>query len=453
MTPPDESMLEERKPEILELIERHDWPAIRSTIGDWPAPEIAELLGELRKPDRVLLFRALPRDTASQVFAYLDLDRQDALLHDLTDDETRHVLASLSPDDRTHLLEELPGQVTQRALNLLSGEDLRESRFLLGYPENSVGRLMTPDYVAVHPQWTVDQALRHIRAHGIDSETINRIYVIDDDWHLLDDVSLRRIILADPSRRVADIMDHSYASVSAFADREETINLIRKYDLVAIPVVDSGGVLVGIVTVDDVLDVAVEQATEDFHRVGSVDPFRISLREASVGFLYQRRIGWLLALVFVNIFSGASIAAFEDTIAANTTLVFFLPMLIGSAGNAGSQSATLVIRAMAVGDVHASDWLRLLGREFGVANALGASMAVAVALVAFYHGGPQVMIVVAATMACVVVAGSLVGLSLPFVLQRFRLDPATASAPLVTSVADISGVLIYFSIAHWVLGV
>jgi magnesium transporter len=452
MTPPDESMLEERKPEILQLIERHDWAAIRSTIADWPAPELAELLGTLRKPDRVLLFRALPRDTASQVFAYLDLDRQDALLHDLTDDETRHVLASLSPDDRTHLLEELPGQVTQRALNLLSGEDLRESRFLLGYPENSVGRLMTPDYVAVHPHWTIDQALRHIRAHGIDSETINRIYVIDDDWHLLDDVSLRRIILADPSRRVADIMDHSYVSVSAFADREETINLIRKYDLVAIPVVDSGGVLVGIVTVDDVLDIAVEQATEDFHRVGSVDPFRMSLREASVGFLYQRRIGWLLALVFVNIFSGASIAAFEETIAANTALVFFLPMLIGSAGNAGSQAATLVIRAMAVGDVHAPDWLRLLGKELGVANALGLSMAVAVALVAFYHGGPQVMFVVAATMICVVVAGSLVGLSLPFVLQRLRFDPATASAPLVTSIADISGVLIYFSIAQWVLG-
>jgi magnesium transporter len=439
------------KPEILELIARHDWTAIREALGEWPAPEIAELLGELRKADRVLLYRALPRRAARDVFAYLDLDRQDELLRDLSDDETRDILASLSPDDRTTLLAELPGQVTQRMLNLLGGRDLRESRFLLGYPEDSVGRLMTPEYVAVHPEWTVGQALRHIRAHGTDSETINRIYVIDAEWHLLDDISLRRIILADPERTIGDIMDHSYASVSAFADREETIHLIRKYDLVAMPVVDSGGVLVGIVTVDDVLDVAVEEATEDFHRVGSVEPIRMSLREASIGFLYSRRIGWLLTLVFVNIFSGAGIAVFEDTIAANTTLVVFLPLLIASAGNAGSQAATLMIRAMATGDVKARNWFALLGKELGVSIALGMSMAVAVSVVALYHGGLDVMMVVALTMTLVVIVGSVVGMSLPFALERFRFDPATASAPLVTSIADICGVLIYFSIARWLL--
>jgi len=439
------------KPEILDLLAQHDWQAIREALADWPAPELAELLGELRKPDRVLLYRALPRRTASDLFAYLDLDRQDALLRDLSDDETRDVLASLEPDDRTHLLEELPGQVTQRMLNLLSGEDLKEARLLLGYPDNSVGRLMTPQYVAVHPEWTIEESLRHIRAHGVDSETINRIYVIDDRWQLLDDISLRSIILADPHRLISDVMDHSFVSVSAFAEREQTVYLIRKYDLVAIPVVDSGGVLVGIVTVDDVLDLAVEEATEDFHRVGSVGPIRMSLREATIGFLYRRRIGWLLALVFMNIFSGAGIAFFEDTIAATASLVVFLPLLIGSAGNAGSQAATMMIRAMATGDVRLRDWFGLLIKELSVSAALGITMAAAVALIALYHGGFAVMVVVVFTMSAVVMLGSLVGMSLPFLLQRFNLDPATASAPLVTSIADIAGVLVYFSFATWYL--
>jgi magnesium transporter len=445
-------MLNVFKPEILELIAARDWSALRDALGEWPAPEIAVLLETLRKPDRVLLFRALPRPLARDVFAYLDVDKQDALLHELTDDETRDILANLTPDDRTHLLAELPGQVTQRMLNLLSGEDFKEARYLLGYPENSAGRLMTPDYVAVHPEWTIEHALAHIRAHGIDSETINRIYVIDQSWQLLDDIELRRIILADPEKRIADIMDHSFVSVSAFADREETVRLIRKFDLLAVPVIDSSGVLVGIVTVDDVLDVAVEEATEDFHRVGSVGPLRTSLRDASIGFLYQRRIVWLLVLVFVGTISGFGISAFEETIAATVALVFFMPLLIDSAGNAGSQAATLMIRAMATGDVKARDWFGLAGKELGVALSIGLTMAAAASVIAIFRGGADVMVVVGLTMVVVVVMGSLLGMSLPFLLERLRLDPATASAPLVTSVADIAGVLTYFAIATWYLG-
>jgi magnesium transporter len=311
---------------------------------------------------------------------------------------------------------------------------------------------MTPHYVAVHPEWTIEQALRHIRAHGFDSETINNIYVIDNGWRLLDDISLRRIILADPAARIADIMDHSFVSVGASADREEVVPLIRKFDLVAIPVVDSDGVLVGIVTVDDVLDVAVEEATEDFHRVGSVGPIRMSLREAPVGFLYRRRIGWLLALVFVNVFSGLGIAAYEEVIAATIALVFFMPLLIDSAGNAGSQAATLIIRGMATGDVHGHDWLRLAGKELGVALCIGVTMALAAGAIAIFRGGFDVLVVVGLTMIVVIVFGSLLGLSLPFVLERLKLDPATASAPLVTSLADITGVLTFFAIAAWYIG-
>jgi magnesium transporter len=393
----------------------------------------------------------LPREQAAEAFSHLEPQEQDHLLRDLTDEETRHLLEELSPDDRTHLLTELPSRVTQAMFELLDSEDLKEARWLLGYPEDSVGRLMTPDYVAVRPHWTVAQALRQVRRKGKDSETISRIYVVDDDWVLLDDIELRRMILADPEVTVADIMDHSFVSVSAFEEREEAVRRIRRYDITAIPVLDSAGVIVGIVTVDDVLDVAEEEATEDFHKVGSVGPIRISLRDAPVSMLYQRRIGWLMTLVFVNILSGAGIAAFEDTIAATVALVFFLPVLIGSGGNAGSQSATLMIRALATGDVRTADWLRLVGKEVSVALLLGLTMAAGVAAIAAVRA-PEVLVVVALTMTIIVLVGCLVGMSMPFLLTRFNRDPATASTPLITSIADISGVVIYFSIATWLLG-
>jgi len=439
------------KPGILQLIEERKWTDLRDVLEDWPPPEVADLLLHLRKEDRVLLFRALPRDLATDLFSYLELEQQDDLLRDLSDEETRHLLADLPPDDRTHLLEELPGQATQRMLNLLSPDDLKEARWLLGYPEDSAGRLMTPDYVAVHPEWTVRQAIEHIRAHGRDSETINRIFVIDARWHLIDDIELRRFILAPPDALVEDLMDRAVVSVSAFADREEAVTIIRRYDQFVLPVVDSGGVLVGIVTVDDVLDVQEQEATEDFHKVGSVGPIRISIRDAAVGFLYRRRIGWLMVLVFMNIFSGAGIAAFEDTIAASVALVFFLPLLIDSGGNAGSQSATLMVRALATGDVRMKDWFGLLGKELGVALMLGVTMAIAVSFISYFRA-PDIMLVVAMTMTIIVVWGSLIGMSLPFILTKVGRDPATASAPLITSLADISGVLIYFSIASWHLG-
>lgn len=438
-------------PEIAELIAARRWTELREVLEDWPAPEIADLLLDLPKADRVLLYRALSRRDAAETFSYLEVEQQDALLMALSDEETRGLLADLPPDDRTHLLEELPGQATQRLLNLLGAGDRKEATWLLGYPEDSVGRLMTPDYVAVRPAWTVEQALRHLRARGPRSETVNVVYVVDERWQLLDDIELRRLILAEPETPVSEIMDETFTAIPASAEREEAVNLIRRYDLLALPVVDSDGVLLGIVTVDDVMDVAEEEATEDFHRVGSVGPIRTSIRDAAITFLYRRRIGWLLALVFVNIFSSAGLAAYESTLEATLALVFFLPLLIGSGGNAGAQSSTLMVRALATGDVEAADWFRLLAKELAVALLMGLTMAAGVAAISYVRA-PEVIAVVAITMIISVVFGSLLGMSLPFVLNRLKLDPATASAPLVTSLADISGVLIYMSIATWLLG-
>jgi magnesium transporter len=335
----------------------------------------------------------------------------------------------------------------------LSPEDLQEARTLLGYPEESIGRLMTPDYVAVRPEWTIRQALAHVRRTGRASETITILYVVDSKWRLLDELDIRRFLLADVDDTVAQIMDHTLVSLSAFDDREEAVRTMERYDLAVLPVVDSDGILVGIVTFDDVLDVASAEATEDFHRTAAVAPLAGNYRDASIWMLYRKRIGWLVILVFMNIFSGAAIATFEDTIAAAVALVFFLPLLIDSAGNAGAQSATLMIRALAVGDVKLGDWSRMLGKEFGTAAALAVTMGLAVSWLGVFRGGADVGLVVTLTMMLVVMVGSVIGTMLPFVLSRLKLDPATASAPLITSLADISGVVIYFSLATWLLDV
>lgn len=440
-------MLLEQIADVRALLQKRDWDSIQDTIVNLPEADIAELLLELDTPDRVLLFRMLPRDISSDVFSFFSNEQQNRFLDELTLEETRHILSELSPDDRANLLHELPGEVTQKLLNLLSPADLKETRQLLGYPPESVGRLMTPDYVAVRPDWTIAHALKHLREKGHDRETINVLYVVDQSWRLLDALGLRSFILANPDAKVSDIMDNQYLALKANEDREEAVRMMERYDLAFLPVVDTQGILVGIVTFDDVFDVARAEVTEDFHKGAAVTPIRGPYREAGFGQLYSKRIGWLLALVFANVFSGAAIANFEDTIAANVALVFFLPLLIDSSGNAGSQAATLMVRALAMGDVKLKDWWWLLGKELFVSIALGLTMAVAVSLIGVLRAGTEIAIIVSLTMTLVVVIGSIIGTALPFVLSRFNFDPATASAPLITSLSDISGVLIYFTIA------
>lgn len=418
-----------------------------------PVQDIADLLLNLERADRALAFRALPRDLSAQVFAYLDTEEQDQLLTDLTNEETRTLLANLPPDDRTTLFQELPAQATQRLFSLLSPGDLQEARQLLGYPPESIGRLMTPDYVAVRADWTVRRALEHVRKSARRGETVNVIYVTDSLGTLLDALDLRRLLLADPDEPVTTTMDHRYIASSAFEDREEAVRKIQHYDLQALPVVDSEGVLIGLVTVDDVMDVAREETTEDFHKLGTVGPVRSSIRQAPTLLLYRKRIGWLILLVLVNLFTGASIAYFEDTIEAVIALVFFLPLIIASGGNAGAQATTLTVRALAVGDVVPRDWARSLGKELLVAGALGLTMGVAIAGVGAFWGGPDVGLVVALAMVAVVIIGGAVGILLPFVLVKLNLDPAAASAPLITSLVDILGVIVYFSIATALLPV
>ncbi len=434
-------------PEIQSLIEQRKWGDLRSALQEIPVPDLADLLLNLDKKERSILFRMLPKPLSSEVFSYLDSSHKDALLKEMTNGEARHLLADLSPDDRTQFFEELPGQATQMLLNLLSPEDRKETLTLLGYPEESVGRFMTPDYVAVRAEWTIEQALEHIRKKGKDSETINVIYVVDPLWKLIDDLELRRLILATPSDSVEQIMDHSFISISAYDDREKAVQLIQHYDLDVLPVIDSDGILVGIVTVDDVMDVAQEEATEDFQKVASVAPLKVSYRESTVWSLYRKRIGWLISLVLVNLASSGVIAAYEETLVSAIALAFFIPLLIDSGGNTGSQSATLIVRAMATGDVQVGEWLWAVGREIVVGMLLGFTMGFCAWVLGLFRGGLELGIVVGLAMTSIVVAANMVGVILPFLLSRFRLDPAVASSPLITSIADVAGLIIYFSIA------
>lgn len=444
-------------PDILELVEANRLNDVREFLAKQPAPEITELLEAVDDKARVLLFRVLPRALADEVFSLLEPPFQELLLRNMQQDEVKATLSGLTPDDRTALFEELPARVVQRLLALLPDKDRKQALVLLSYPENSVGRLMTDRYVTVKPEWTVEQALAHLRAVGMDSETMSMIYIVDDAGKLKDDLRLRKLILSPPLTKVAHLLDGNYAVLQSLQDREEAVQIFKDYDLFALPVVDSDGILIGIVTVDDILDVAEEEATEDFHKMASVSSLEVSLKDATIGLLFRKRIGWLLGLVIVNVFTAMGIRGFEATISKLAALVCFMPLLIGSGGNAGSQAATLLVRAMATGDIDAKDWWRLFLRSMGGSVLIGTVMAAAIAVMAtlMLVGTPnrfQIVGVVAASMFAIVLMGSLIGTLLPMLLERLHLDPATASAPLISSVSDILGILIYFSIATTVMG-
>lgn len=441
--------------ELKELIKKKKWLELRNRLVNVPAPMVLDVLPLSEKNDRVLIFRSLSREKSAEVFSNLEPEQQDSLLNDLTDVETRHLLSSLSPDDRTSLLEELPAPVTRQMLGLLSSTDLQEARELLGYPEESIGRLMTPDYVAIDPHWTIGKALDHIRRFGKDSETINIVYVIDESGRLLDEIRLRRFMIADPEKQVKELMDHAFASLSAFDDREEAVTVMQKYDYVALPVVDSDGSLIGIVTFDDVMDVAEEEATEDMHKAASVTPLKMAYHRASILNLYQKRAGWLIALVLMNLASAVVLSVFEEKLASAIVLVIFIPLLIGGGGNAGAQAAMLVIRALVTGDIKLDQWAVTIGKEVVVGLLLGLTLGLIGGFLGLLFSGFQweIFFVIGISMFTIVLFANLVGMLLPFILAKVNVDPTVASGPLITTIVDAAGLFIYFAIAVAIIGV
>jgi magnesium transporter len=350
--------------------------------------------------------------------------------------------------------------VTRQLLSLLDEKERAVAVQLLGYPENSVGRFMTPEYIAVRPDWTVRQVLDYVRKHGQDKETLNLVYVVDDDGVLIDDVRMRRFLLADPEQRVRDLMDRSFTALKATDDRETAVKVFRQADLAALPVTDTEGVLIGIVTSDDILDVAEQLATEDIQMLGGSEALDEPYMQIAFHRMVRKRAGWLVILFIGEMLTATAMGFFEKEIARAVVLALFVPLIISSGGNSGSQAATLVIRAMALGEVTLRDWARIVRREIFSGLALGSILgligflriAVWSAFSILY--GPHwllVAITVGLTLVGVVMWGTLAGSMLPMVLRRLGFDPASSSAPFVATLVDVTGLVIYFSVAAIIL--
>jgi len=429
-----------------------DLNSLAVALRDMHPADIVGLVGEFTPADTARVLLCLDQARQATLFGYFPPETQVALAEAIDRRDMARIFGAMAHDERADLFAQLDEGQKAALLPGLAQAEREDMRKLAAYPAGTVGSVMTSDYATLSPVMTVTEAVAHLRRVAPDAETIYHSYVIDEDRKLVGTVSLRDLIVARDSARVADVMRRDPPFARAEDKRETAVELIRKYDLLALPVLNGGDKLAGIVTYDDAMDVAREAEDVSFVKTSAVAGIGTSMLTASVGLLYRKRVAWLVILVFGNIFSGAGIAYFEETIEAYIALVFFLPLLVDSGGNAGSQSATLMVRALATGDVRLRDWGRMLGRETMVAGLLGLTMALAVSGIGLWRGGPDIAVVVSLTMVLIVLVGSLIGMSLPFLLSRFRLDPAAASAPLITSLADAIGVVIYFAMATWMLG-
>src|SRR6266480_2567403 len=363
-------------PEIRSLIEARDFAGLRELFSEWPPADVAEVIVDMPEDDRVIIFRVLPAALAADVFEYLDVDTQQSLLRCMAHEQVAAILNEMSPDDRTALLEEMPSAAARQLIRVLTPEERRVATALLGYPEGSVGCLMTPDFVAVREDWTVKEVLDYVREHGQDSETLNIIYVVDERGKLIDDLRIREFLLKPLTAKVSEIRDEIFVALSVSDSQEEALNSFRKYDRIALPVIDSNGVLVGIVTSDDMLDVAEEEATEDIQKFGGMEALDEPYMRISLSQMVRKRAGWLIVLFLGEMLTATAMANYQDELAKALVLALFLPLIISSGDNSGSQASTLMIRAMALGEVTLRDWWHVMRRELQAGLSLGVSLGV-----------------------------------------------------------------------------
>jgi magnesium transporter len=447
-------------PEIESLIAERQLSILKEILSDWSPADIADLIIDLPEQDKVIVFRVLNVDLAADTFEHLEFETQEELLKAMGHEEVAAILNDMSPDDRTALFEELPGTSAKRLIQLLSADERKVAQTLLGYPENSVGRLMTPEYIAVKQDWTISETLDYIRKNGADSETLNVIYVINGKGVLIDDIRIREIILSSPDKKIIDLMDENFIALNVHDDQEKAVEVFKKYDRIALPVVDNSGVLIGIVTVDDVLDIAEEEATEDIQKLAAIQALEESYPSISIPVMLRKRGSWLALLFVGEMFTASAMALFENEISRAIVLTLFIPLIISSGGNSGSQAATLVIRALSLGEVSIKDWFFIFKRELITGLALGVILAIIGFLritiwesVSNVYGQHWFLIgiTVSASLIGVVLWGTISGSMLPLILKKLGLDPATSSAPLVATMVDVIGLIIYFTVAILVL--
>jgi magnesium transporter len=448
-------------PEIRQMIERNQWREVRDALATLEPADVADVIDGIEPiEEAAVAFRLLPRDLSGEVFAYMPPEHQERMLTLLGEQRALQVIESMRPDDRVAVLDELPGEIAHSLVRRLSPEQRKVTQAILGYDENSVGRLMTPDYVRVKPSWNVARALDHIRRYGKDAETVHWVFVIDEGGKLIDDIHIRSLLLADPARTIESLMDKEYLTLHATDDREEAVRMMNKYDRTALPVIDSKGLLIGIVTVDDVADVAEAEATEDVHKLGGLEALDQPYMATSFGQMVQKRGIWLAGLFMLQLFTIGVMSAFDEQLDRAVVLAVFVPLIISSGGNTGTQAASLLVRAIALGEVSFSDWWHVVSKELRTGLVLGSALGVLgvltvlgldlAGLVQSGHAGLLAFTVGTAVVG-IVIWGTLIGSLLPIMLQRLGLDPATSSSPLVATLMDISGLTIYFVIAVLVL--
>jgi len=419
--------------------------------------DIAETIAALAPEEQPIAFLLLPGQMEGEVFSYFDLGTQEHILKSLGSEQISVLLAGMPPDDRTRLFEEFPDSLIKEAVNLLDEEERKVALTLIGYPEDTVGRMMTPYYVQAKPAWTVAHTLQHIKKHGKKAETLDYIYVVDESLRLIDDIKTGKLLLAEDSETIENLMDREFTSLLSTEKKEDAIIVFEKYDRSALPVVSQSGVLVGIVTVDDILDTIEQRDTEDIQKFGGLEALDLPYVDTPLGAMIRKRAGWLIILFLSEMLTASAMGYFEEEIARAVVLALFIPLIISSGGNSGSQAATLIIRAMALQEIHLRDWWFVMRKEILSGLALGSILgAIGFARIAvwqetgLYNYGehwPVIAVTVSLSLVGIVLWGTLSGSMIPFLLRRMKLDPATSSAPFVATLVDVTGLVIYFSIA------
>ena len=448
------------EPELLELLEAKDYRQVRNALAILEPADVADLIESLDIEAASIAFRILPREMASDVFAELEQPAQESLLDALGDERSLRIIEALEPDDRAAVLDELPVEVAKPLIARLSPKNRKITQGILGYDPETVGRLMTPDYVRVRKEWTVAHAMEHIRLYGQDAETVHWVYVIAPDGTLIDDLHIRNLLLSEPELLIADIMDDQFVTLNATDDREEAVRAMARYNRTALPVVDSLGLLVGIVTADDIADVAEEEFTEDIQKLGGMEALDSPYTSTSVKDMVRKRGVWLIGLFVLQLLSIGVMGFFDEQLSKAVVLAVFVPLIIASGGNTGTQAASLLVRAIAVEDVHIGLWWRIMRKEILTGILLGAVLGVMGVLTvhlismsgfSYTPHASELGITVGAAVFLIVIWGTLIGSMLPLILHRLGMDPAASSAPLVATLMDVSGLTIYFAIAIVVL--
>jgi len=451
---------ENNKPIVLKLLEKGDIENLEEQLENWLPQELAELCSELSSAEQAIVFNVIDREQAYQTFEELEFSIQVDLLEELRFRQVQLILNDMSPDNRTAFLEELEPERLNKLLKLLTQKERRVALSLLGYPEDSIGRLMTPDYVAVNQEWTVKQIIDYIRSHGENSETLDVIYIVDEKGYLVDDIRIGDLLLAEDDIPVKEILDGKYISLLVTDDEEVAVKIFKKSNRVALPVANAGGLLLGIITVDDILELAQDENTEDIQKIGAVEALDEPYMDVGLAQMLRKRAPWLIILFIGEMFTASAMSFFENEIDKAVVLALFIPLIVSSGGNSGSQASTLIIRALALGEITVMDWWRIIRKEIVTGLYLGLILGIiGFARVTTWHFftdiyGPHwllIAITIGIAVFSVVLWGTIMGSMMPLFLKKLGLDPATSSAPFIATMVDVTGLVIYFSFASMLL--